>query len=110
MLRPRLASSASVNRGASACESGIGYIGCPFDHGTRAKLACTLHCHTMPPGVSILELTTRGGKPVSPTSAAAAFRTIDTDKSGAVNFDEFCVWAVHQQVGKPPSHATTGRR
>ena len=30
------------------------------------------------------------------------FYRIDTDRSGNVSFEEFCLWCVQTEIGKPP--------
>jgi Ca2+-binding EF-hand superfamily protein len=53
-------------------------------------------------GVESLGLRLRGGQLITPERATAEFRELDIDASGSVSFDEFCVWAAHNRVGRPP--------
>eukprot|EP01052_Picozoa_sp_SAG31_P041413 SAG31_NODE_6272_length_2093_cov_4.616349_2_plen_340_part_01 len=40
------------------------------------------------------------GHAMSPTEAAAEFKTMDENDGGLVLFDEFCVWCAHRHLGK----------
>eukprot|EP01047_Picozoa_sp_COSAG01_P025058 COSAG01_NODE_1568_length_9874_cov_15.549872_11_plen_237_part_00 len=53
-------------------------------------------------GVESLGLRLRGGQLITSERATAEFRELDIDASGSVSFDEFCVWAAHKRVGRPP--------
>ena len=66
----------------------------------------TLSISEFTKGSAVLGLRTRGGQPLSTHAIASHFKAMDADGSGTVDFDEFAVWAVHQQVGRPPN---TGR-
>ena len=52
-------------------------------------------------GSEMLGMRTRGGQLFSSEKAAQMFKAMDTDGSGTISFDEFCVWAAHNAIGAP---------
>ena len=50
-------------------------------------------------GSEMLGMRTRGGQLFSSEKAAQMFKSMDTDGSGTISFDEFCVWAAHNAIG-----------
>jgi Ca2+-binding EF-hand superfamily protein len=50
---------------------------------------------------------TRGGRLLNAEAASAHFKAMDTDGSGTIDFDEFAVWAVRNEVGQPPNTRRT---
>ena len=50
-----------------------------------------------------LGIRTRSGRLLNANTASAHFSAMDTDGSGTIDFDEFAVWAVRNEVGHPPN-------